>query len=1029
MFAIRGSVKGRQSVFRDDTYFVLDPAFGAIKEIPNWEGAFGQSGATLDEQFSEYTYDEATNRVFFPTGRRIYFNLPQRTDAFPGDIYESIVEGWTEADSGFKAVLGTKKDALYALLAVQNQPEFCEGAPSVLRCQHPLCNFTYPYCTLRSVGTFGEYPISWLPHPDFDFGNPVVTARPPRFRANINGTTLTVDDVVNEPGSVPLQVGMNITDGVELPVGTYYGNKLVKDTRITALGTGTGGNGTYTVNISQNWGTTRQYLTVRPTVIDFTRMPNTWPPPDDPVIGMKFTLAGVEGTYYVGTRQYLEIALAENNDPVGVPALASELRTDFFGRPVTERWLYRNTPNNPLLARVGMVTEVKRHLMLSNLGLSEFSAPNTPIYILDLSFNRLTYLNIEDCADLIDLDVQSNFLTDATFKVDRCGIDLSMISQRRPSLYGTTFGSIPPTTRYLRRVDLSFNQLTTATFSNYGVAESYKAANNKINTATFTHLFPSDVLNLSNQYPDSATQGLTSLAFPGGVFGGYRPREIDVSNNLLTSFDLGGTGIESKTEILKLADNNLGPAFVLPLPADQFTGYRLFRLDLSGNNLQTIDVQYGAPLLELDVSDNPLTSLVLPANTIKTYIGNRTYDYDPEADTDGDPITGEWWQFYNAYGPNVPMAFRHITGVQKLYARNTQLASFPTAGRRSIRLLDLRDNAALQSVTSAAVARSFITSNQWIEVQKGGVGFQAINIDQFTQANLTSGLKQNSVVVFRNLTFFGGPVAGGRFPVNGRPYLIHKAVRDTSLSASSSWSIIDRVSDITKWQPTGGDAPLTFDGNVLSINGQPFAGDGLTGGQMAIYEGDQWTHLSEVYLDNCPLLTTADFRGAPLLSKFSSNSAVTGTLFNAVPFSDGSWRGYSGHMSSLRVRNAGALTLAIAPIRKDSSGVSVMEEITVENVASLGSSVFYDFFATQFPVGVVCRSGVQVKSVGAVSVTVLAGILRTLGTWSFPSSLPGDSNVVDFSGTIATAGDTTTYNSSKTQAISRGWQVIDPTFV
>jgi hypothetical protein len=106
-----------------------------------------------------------------------------------------------------------------------------------------------------------------------------------------------------------------------------------------------------------------------------------------------------------------------------------------------------------------------------------------------------------------------------------------------------------------------------------------------------------------------------------------------------------------------------------------------------------------------------------------------------------------------------------------------------------------------------------------------------------------------------------------------------------------------------------------------------------------------------------------------------------------------------------------------------------MEEITVENVASLGSSVFYDFFATQFPVGVVCRSGVQVKSVGAVSVTVLAGILRTLGTWSFPSSLPGDSNVVDFSGTIATAGDTTTYNSSKTQAINRGWQVIDPTFV
>ena len=59
MFAIRGSVKGRRNVFRDDVYFVLDPALGATKEIPYWESAFGYAytGIPLDEQFSEYIYD------------------------------------------------------------------------------------------------------------------------------------------------------------------------------------------------------------------------------------------------------------------------------------------------------------------------------------------------------------------------------------------------------------------------------------------------------------------------------------------------------------------------------------------------------------------------------------------------------------------------------------------------------------------------------------------------------------------------------------------------------------------------------------------------------------------------------------------------------------------------------------------------------------------------------------------------------------------------------------------------------------
>ena len=580
-------------------------------------------------------------------------------------------------------------------------------------------------------------------------------------------------------------------------------------------------------------------------------------------------------------------------------------------------------------------------------------------------------------------------------------------------------------------VDISFNQLNTALFTeNTALEISYRATNNNISSVSFSHLFPYDVLNLANQYPNSATQGLTSLTLPGGIFDIYRPRELDVSNNLLTSIDLG-SGIETATEILKLNNNKLGPSFTLPLPVDEFTGYRLFRLDLSGNNLQTIDVRYGAPLLELDVSDNPLTSLLLPANVSKTYPSNSSYVNDPESQEGyGDPITGEWWQFYATYGYNLPMLFQHLTGVQKLYARNTLLTSFPTEGTKSIRVLDLRDNPALQSISSSAVFATYIGNNQWIDVRKGGIGFEALNIDGYDQAALTQSLKQNVVVVFRNLAFNGGAVSGGRYPVSGRPYIIHKAKRDTATSSSSSWSIIDRVSDITKWEPTGGDAELTFDGNLLSINGQPFAGDGLTGGQMAIYPQTQWTHLSEVYLDNCPLLTSADFRGSPLLSKFSSDSGLAGVLFNARPIPpNGWWRGYSGHVSSIKVHNAGAVTLAIAPVRDDNSGVSVLDAVNIENVGSLSNDVFYDFFATQFPAGVICRSGIQIKNVGSVSVTVLAGVLRTLGTWAFTSSLPGDSNVVDFSGTVATAGDSTTYNNSKTQAISRGWQVIDPTFV
>jgi len=82
--------------------------------------------------------------------------------------------------------------------------------------------------------------------------------------------------------------------------------------------------------------------------------------------------------------------------------------------------------------------------------------------------------------------------------------------------------------------------------------------------------------------------------------------------------------------------------------------------------------------------------------------------------------------------------------------------------------------------------------------------------------------------------------------------------------------------------------------------------------------------------------------------------------------------------------------------------------------------------------GIICRNGIQLTNNSQMTASNIETFLSRLGDWSFSPSLSTDSNVISFAGTSYPSSRRAMiggYDSRKATAISRGWQVIDPTFV
>jgi hypothetical protein len=969
MFALRGSLSSKQTVFRDDVYFVADPALGPSVAIGYPESRLGITYTypqAVEESYSDYlarifseviSVNETTGSAVFPTGRRIYFRFPVRLNAFPERWGETTVGfgtsyddyGFTEVDAGFQAFRGSKTEAYYALRVLANYPEDPRSGPPLFRpARRPLDG----YLQYR-LDAYGETPI---------MTNAVLSGQSfPLFASNLP------------------------------PAGT------------------------------------------QPTVISWPHRDRagsqTWA---DVFPGIVFTVPNKQGTYYAGDRSFIEAALLENNDSDPLPVLVEGEK---------EIYLYRNTPNDPLLARVVLVTEVRYTIDVSSCGLKELSLVNCPILELNASSNQLTNVSVQECGDLLTFNVESNRLTDSGLVYEGAGVNLGEILARRgldAVNFYNQYPSVVPGFVYLQSVNVGFNLLQTAPFisNGAGVGNDYLAANNRIESISFLRGVPQYRLDLQNQFPESATEGLVSFvrAPLDPVFSNWS-EETNLRNNLLTALNLSGD--LGTVRELDVADNQLGPTFTLPeFDTTYGEGYKLVRLDLSSNNLQSIDVSQGEPLLELDVSDNPLTALSLPGNGQKTYYDNRSpYWEDYNYLGGGDVITGDWSQYGVSGGSQSQTAsqlFRHLTGVQRLFARNTLLTGLPAQGRRSIQVLDLRDNPLLQTIGSSTAPAPLTngTLGPWVPIVKDSIGFR-INSGHQNIQTFADNVNQNTIVVFRNLVFSNSPVSSTRYPRSGHAYMIHRAPYITTQPSSRNFTVIDTINDNRKREPNGdGDGQLVFYGsNQFS---------GLQSGEAAFYNSVEWPHLHEAKLDNCPALTAVNFTGAPLLNSLTIDGSpnLNGTLFDArvIEATTPSWRGGTGNINNLVLKNVGGVNFWIRPRFKwHPIFRAEFLNLTIDGATSINAGESSAFFSEIFPAPVVCRNGVQVRAVGAVTTTVLAlHVLRALGQWSFSSALPTDSNVVDFSGTVATGATSTarsTYNDQKAAAISRGWQVIDPTFV
>lgn len=658
--------------------------------------------------------------------------------------------------------------------------------------------------------------------------------------------------------------------------------------------------------------------------------------------------------------------------------------------------------------------------------LVELDLQGSPFREIRVANNGLNYLNVSGCNKLVALDCALNNLTDSTLLMEGAG-----------EVYSSEYGSGVLFETLIARS----NNLSVAPFiqdNNHEVVFDYDVANNQIETIQISG-FPPVRLDVSGQFPNDPTRGLTSLSFSTAE---DRPSLWYVQNNKLTSLSLGvsggvsGVGWGSVRELN--CSNNSITELVFPdgiqvpgtsvtvggwlmyIPPREEGGYQLITLDVSGNQLTSLDLTHVVTLLDANISDNPIASLALPQIQEKTFLSNQSGVLDANGD---DLITGEWRNLSSGYGSttNDPRVFRHYTGVRKLAARNVALQDFPQANIYSIEELDLRGCANLQTIPLGLMPPA---ASQWYP-------FTAVTTNRLyfqTSVNLLQG----DVVVFRNLTGQTGVPVGGR-PV--RPwtgYMVNQTGQMTSGTYGSGFSVVPKSSHRrTLFGPSIGE--LT---DFVYFN--------WNSGEVMVHRGytDRWARLSKLQLDNCPELRAMDLRYIPMLEYVTVDGSpkLQGTIINnqtGSTTSTGSSLVYSSHITNLQLRNTGP----ISPVRLRTSGLySEFDRVLIDG-RSLGSPANAIFELGGFS-GLAqpgdpssfhrCRNGLQFRNIDRVNLGDLSNrVLSRLGLWDYNPTFPTDSNVIDFTGTIAvdSASWMTTYTNAKNTAISRGWQVIDPIFV
>lgn len=692
--------------------------------------------------------------------------------------------------------------------------------------------------------------------------------------------------------------------------------------------------------------------------------------------------------------------------------------------------------------------------------LIELNLSNVPFTEIRVANNGLQLLNVSGNNRLNYLDCSLNNLTDATFDMEESGWLVERDGEWQ---------------REMAVLNARSNSLSTAPFISTGEVYKYDVANNQISTINVAKRAPY-LLDASNQFPNNAAQGLTALTFSDGV---NRPAYWYVENNRLTSLAMGTTVGElsylgwSAVRELKCS-NNLITELLFPdgpLPANNWSqgttpgGYRLYKLDVSGNPLSVLNLQHIDTLLELDISDTAITSLALPPNIVTTYPdppndsgldGDLEEFYDPSAP---DVITGGW-RIYDRFrslptSPNIRDSYfyRHTRGIRKLTARNCQLATWPenTKSLREIYISNAPltrignpeshtlssttgDELPIQPVVGTTsnpwVPISFSGFNSWGGVQgvtAGGTSFDRMQI--VAQANSP----ERAVLVFRNLTFNPSAVipAGLRQIANNVVYMVHRVMAFTTTAATLDLFLTDQIDlEAVEWDGNPGNYPPT--------KGSTITTQGVTGGQVAVYRPTLFPFLETLEVEDCLSLTRIHIASAGFLKKLVVRNCpnVVGSLVNnddASISSEFRWLGGSGHLTHVEVVNTRAARVISNrnPFYRQS-----YDQIRIQNTNGVVTSVRIGG-GNGGGFRYVCRNGVWITNIGSSAAAgafenywSIEYALVSCGTWSFSPTLPTDSNVISFAGSFyPLSRKAANYDVRKAGAISRGWQVIDPTFV
>lgn len=658
--------------------------------------------------------------------------------------------------------------------------------------------------------------------------------------------------------------------------------------------------------------------------------------------------------------------------------------------------------------------------VLTDSNLQKLYLQGTSFVDIDISRNSLDYVDVTGCERIESFRAPSNFLNHQRFLgLDSLGIYNSVPGD--PPAYTNPVNGLP--IKAMNVLDLQanlFSEIPYLDSPNRMVWYEYNISNNNFSGVFAPPGFAQglvipSVLNISFNNFSSVDFG----AYYYGDFPVERPKVFDCSfNPNLTTLDeniLNGywlNAIEIKCNHCQI-DSIEFPPSVSGAP------YQIRYLDVSYNNLDTLDVSSLVDLRYLYANNNSLTSLAYPGEypTSFTATPNAEQPLDSRGNYAVDQNGNPFWVYLNTY------RLTECDISTNLFTQNPFSDGFEWQGANGLRYFNISGNP-ISVLGLSTISSSYISNKARLISATFNTStrlFRAANSGGFR-------IKPGDVVVFTGAT---GLNNGYTQPQN-TPYIVNNYEPldwGSTTSSFTNFVVADKIDAV----PTDAKSHALKDPDKVNITSVIHSGSSFT---MAHYPGRFSTStpfLSKLLCTDCPNLTRVSLWGLTGLDYCDvSNNPVLTQL----------WTGLTA-MHSDPVRSATPIA-SVANYPAWEFGPAWLKTLLANNCPSLNldRNLTLSFANKPNPqwdklslrdcnlsnlflnIGAICRKGFDF-SLNNFNSSALGQVLSRLGNRSLlPSTDPDDTNIVDVSGNPGPYSGST-YTSNKNQAISRGWQIVE----